>query len=100
MGLLTQPYRKRGVILIRSIRDTTMTSLSTRLLTVATAAIGGALLLADVPRAQARNAGGKPAAAGTNPADGYTPKPVIRDHRKAPQQPWALPPHYHRHHRR
>jgi hypothetical protein len=100
MGLLTQPYRKRGVILIRSIRDTTMTSLSTRLLTAATAAIAGALLLADVPRAQARNAGAKTAAAGTHSADGYTPKPVIRDHRKNPQQPWALPPHHHRHGRR
>jgi hypothetical protein len=75
-----------------------MTRPSTRLLTTAAAAIAAALLLADMPEAEARGASAKSTVGGS--ADGYRPKPVIRDHRKDPQQPWTLPPHYHRHGRR
>jgi hypothetical protein len=73
-----------------------MTNPSTKCLVAAAAVIAGALQLAGLPEAQARGANTKPSASS---AGGYTPKPVIRDHRKNPQQ-WTLPPHYHRHDRR
>jgi hypothetical protein len=77
-----------------------MTHASTfKILTATLAAIAGALLLADIPQAQSRTTGAKSATTGSSSADGYTPKPVIRDHRKNPQ-PWTLPPHSHRHDRR
>jgi hypothetical protein len=103
MGLLARRSATSNFILIsrpptRPFGETIMTCSSIKLLTAAAAAVAGGLLLADIPQAQARSAGATSATA--KAADGYRPRPVIRDHRKSPQQPWTLPPHYHRHDRR
>ena len=62
----------------------------------ATAAVLGLLLLAPVSEAHAKG-GTTTASAG---GYGYTPKPVIRDHRANPTAPFSLPLRYHRHNRR
>lgn len=69
-----------------------------RLFTAATA-LAALLLLAPLTPGEAHSKGGVKSASAAAAADGYRPRPVVRDHRRNPR-PYSLPPHYHRHDRR